>query len=189
MVFVRSAYGDGDIVVRHVKAAMKMAPLKTLSVPKQELNAVLLGARLGMFVSHSPDGSPLLLDELKHSPQLDTISRIQVPSSSAPGSEPSRSQVNGAWSPEESIRPMLPCKDIPRARWCHTSGWIGPLFCIQRRRHGRPFFLEWQRSRRYESVASLWESRSRRRRTGVRCLSMLRALIQPWSDVWMNISP
>lgn len=51
VVYVRSSYRDGRIVVRHVKAATKLAPTRTLSGPKLELNAALLGARLGRFVT------------------------------------------------------------------------------------------------------------------------------------------
>lgn len=43
----------GSVVMRHVKAATKLAPLRTLSVPKLELNAALLGARLARFVLSS----------------------------------------------------------------------------------------------------------------------------------------
>jgi hypothetical protein len=38
-------YSDGRVLVRQVRAANKLAP-KTISIPKLELNAALLGARL-----------------------------------------------------------------------------------------------------------------------------------------------
>lgn len=50
VVYIRSIYQDGSTVVRHIKGATKLSPLKTLSVPRLELNAALLGARLPRFV-------------------------------------------------------------------------------------------------------------------------------------------
>ena len=50
VVYSRCVMRDGSVIVRHVKAATKLAPLRTLSVPKLELNAALLGARLTRFV-------------------------------------------------------------------------------------------------------------------------------------------
>ena len=48
--YTRVVYQDGRVLVRHVKTATKLAPLKTVSVCKLELNAGLLGARLAQFV-------------------------------------------------------------------------------------------------------------------------------------------
>lgn len=53
VTYVRLVYGDGSIVVRQIKAGTKLAPKKTLSVPKLELNAVLLGSRQAQFVQSS----------------------------------------------------------------------------------------------------------------------------------------
>ncbi|XP_046632671.1 uncharacterized protein LOC124312218 [Daphnia pulicaria] len=46
VIYLRVVYSDGRILVRQVKAANKIAPKKTISVPKLELNAALLAARL-----------------------------------------------------------------------------------------------------------------------------------------------
>ncbi|XP_032782640.2 uncharacterized protein LOC116920627 [Daphnia magna] len=51
--YIRHSYQDGSVIVRHVKAATKLAPLKTVSVCKLELTAALLGARLARFVGES----------------------------------------------------------------------------------------------------------------------------------------
>ncbi|XP_057381574.1 uncharacterized protein LOC130704113 [Daphnia carinata] len=47
--YIRNVYEDRNIVVRQVKAGNKLAPTKTLSIPKLELNAALLEARLAQF--------------------------------------------------------------------------------------------------------------------------------------------
>ncbi|KZS19521.1 Uncharacterized protein APZ42_014015 [Daphnia magna] len=46
----RVVYRYGQVLVRHVKTALKLAPLKTVSVCKLELNAGLIGARLAKIV-------------------------------------------------------------------------------------------------------------------------------------------
>jgi hypothetical protein len=46
VIYVRSLFSNGQVVVRQVKATNKLAPKKTISVPKLELNAALLGARI-----------------------------------------------------------------------------------------------------------------------------------------------
>jgi hypothetical protein len=51
--YLRNCYKDGRVIVRHVKAATKLAPLKTVSVCKLELTAALLGARLARFVKEA----------------------------------------------------------------------------------------------------------------------------------------
>jgi hypothetical protein len=48
--YTRVVYQDGQVLVRHVKTVTKLAPLKTVSVCKLELNAGLMGARLAKFV-------------------------------------------------------------------------------------------------------------------------------------------
>ena len=50
MVYIRNIYNDGRIVIRHVKGGTKLAPTKTLSVPRLELNAAVLGARMAKMV-------------------------------------------------------------------------------------------------------------------------------------------
>jgi hypothetical protein len=51
--YVRHYYEDGSVIVRHVKAATKLPPLKTVSGCKLELNVALLGTRLARFVGDS----------------------------------------------------------------------------------------------------------------------------------------
>ena len=46
----RIVYSDGRVLIRHVKSATRLAPLKTVSVCKLELNAALVGSRLANFV-------------------------------------------------------------------------------------------------------------------------------------------
>ena len=46
VIYVRNQHKDGRVLIRQVRASTKLAPKKTLSVPKLELNAALLGARL-----------------------------------------------------------------------------------------------------------------------------------------------
>jgi hypothetical protein len=53
VIYVRNAYRDGRIRIHQIKASNKLAPKKTISVPKLELNAALLGSRLARFVSSS----------------------------------------------------------------------------------------------------------------------------------------
>ncbi|XP_045030399.1 uncharacterized protein LOC123472602 [Daphnia magna] len=48
--YVRLIYSDQRVLIRLVKSAIKLAPLKTVSVCKLELNAALMGARLAHFV-------------------------------------------------------------------------------------------------------------------------------------------
>jgi hypothetical protein len=49
-VYLRHVYRDGTAVVRLVMAKTKLAPKKTISVAKLELNAALLGSRLADYV-------------------------------------------------------------------------------------------------------------------------------------------
>ena len=42
--YTRVVYQDDQVLVRHVKMITKLAPLKTVSVCKLELNAGLIGA-------------------------------------------------------------------------------------------------------------------------------------------------
>jgi hypothetical protein len=53
VIYIRNCYADGGVVVRQVKAANKLAPKKTISVPKLELNAALLGARLARAIQEA----------------------------------------------------------------------------------------------------------------------------------------
>ena len=53
VVYVRHQQKDGHITTRLVMAKSKLAPKKTISVAKLELNAALLGARLAAFVLQS----------------------------------------------------------------------------------------------------------------------------------------
>ncbi|XP_057378039.1 uncharacterized protein LOC130700052 [Daphnia carinata] len=53
VVYIRNVWEDGRIRCSQIKACTKLAPMKTLSVPKLELNAALLGARLAKFVQSS----------------------------------------------------------------------------------------------------------------------------------------
>ncbi len=46
VIYLRVNYSDDRVLVRQVRAANKLAPKKTISIPKLELNAALLGARL-----------------------------------------------------------------------------------------------------------------------------------------------
>ena len=50
VVYVRNRYRCGQILVRIVKASSKLAPKKSLSVPKLELNAALLSSRVAAAV-------------------------------------------------------------------------------------------------------------------------------------------
>ena len=53
VAYIRNHYQDGRVVIRQVKAATKLAPKQTISVPKLELNAAVLCARLGRFVGEA----------------------------------------------------------------------------------------------------------------------------------------
>jgi hypothetical protein len=53
VIYVRNAYHDGRIRIHQIKASNKLAPKKTISVHKLELNAALLDSRLARFVSSS----------------------------------------------------------------------------------------------------------------------------------------
>ena len=46
VIYVWSLFSNGQVVVRQVKATNKLAPKKTISVPKLELNAALLCAKI-----------------------------------------------------------------------------------------------------------------------------------------------
>lgn len=46
VIYLRVHYSDGCVLIRQVRAANKLAPKKTISILKLELNAALLGARL-----------------------------------------------------------------------------------------------------------------------------------------------
>lgn len=56
VIYIRNVYShkrDPEVVVRQVKAANKIAPKKSISVPKLELNAALLGARVARTIKDS----------------------------------------------------------------------------------------------------------------------------------------
>ena len=57
VIYVHSIYTDGKILIRQVKAANNLAPLKAVSVPKLKLNAVLLGIRLARTVQQAVPSS------------------------------------------------------------------------------------------------------------------------------------
>ncbi|XP_045026268.1 uncharacterized protein LOC116917407 [Daphnia magna] len=52
VVYIRNQYRCGKIIIRIVKASSKLAPKKSLSVPKLELNAALLSARVAATVQN-----------------------------------------------------------------------------------------------------------------------------------------
>lgn len=49
VVYIRLGYRERSVVLWHIKAVTKLSPNKTFSIPKLELNAVLLGAHLERF--------------------------------------------------------------------------------------------------------------------------------------------
>ena len=53
VLYLRQVYRDGAISVHFVKAATKLAPNRSISIPKMELNAALLAARLVRTVQQS----------------------------------------------------------------------------------------------------------------------------------------
>lgn len=53
VTYTRAEYTAGRVIVRLGKAATKLTPMKTLSIPKLELDAALLGARQLRFVHRS----------------------------------------------------------------------------------------------------------------------------------------
>lgn len=55
LVYVRTLYSDGNILIRQIKATIKFAPKKTISFPKLELNVALLGSRLTKAVQTTLD--------------------------------------------------------------------------------------------------------------------------------------
>jgi hypothetical protein len=50
VVYLRNTYNSGQVIIRLVKASSKLAPKKTLTVPKLELNAALLSSRLAAAI-------------------------------------------------------------------------------------------------------------------------------------------
>jgi hypothetical protein len=50
VVYLRHLFKNGEVVIRQVRATTKLAPKKTISIPKLELNAALQTARLMMAV-------------------------------------------------------------------------------------------------------------------------------------------
>ena len=53
VIYVRNVYRRGRISIHQIKASNNLAHKKTISVPKLELNAALLGSRLTRIVSSS----------------------------------------------------------------------------------------------------------------------------------------
>ena len=49
--YIRNVYSDGRVLVRQVRASTKLAPKRSISVPKLELNAALQAARLASSVN------------------------------------------------------------------------------------------------------------------------------------------
>ncbi|KAJ8896262.1 hypothetical protein PR048_001606 [Dryococelus australis] len=66
VVYLRSCYPDGTVLVRQVSGKMKVAPLKQISIPRLELCGAMLLAKLLVSVQQA-----LLLD-LKHIPWTDS---------------------------------------------------------------------------------------------------------------------
>lgn len=60
VVFIHNIYSNDKVLIRQVKVSNKLAPKKTISVPKLELNAVLLGARVTQVVQGA------LLDQIRY---------------------------------------------------------------------------------------------------------------------------
>jgi hypothetical protein len=50
VVYLRNTYNSGQVIIRLVKASSKLAPKKTLTVPKLELNAALLSSRVAAAI-------------------------------------------------------------------------------------------------------------------------------------------
>lgn len=53
VIYIRNVYKDNSVIVRLVMAKTKVAPKKTLSIPRLELNAALMGSRLASYVLKS----------------------------------------------------------------------------------------------------------------------------------------
>ena len=52
-MYLNTSYKDGSSNCQFVMAKTKLAPRKTIYIPKLELNAVLLGARLSKYVEEA----------------------------------------------------------------------------------------------------------------------------------------
>jgi hypothetical protein len=52
VVYIRNTYSSGQVIIRLVKASSKLAPKKTISVPKLELNAALLSSRVAAAIQN-----------------------------------------------------------------------------------------------------------------------------------------
>jgi hypothetical protein len=74
VIYIRIHYSDGRVLVRKVPAANQLALKKTILIPKLELNAALLGARLLRTVVQLWDQNPATkaLDGQQHCPKLDS---------------------------------------------------------------------------------------------------------------------
>ncbi|GFS48012.1 hypothetical protein NPIL_243731 [Nephila pilipes] len=80
-IFLSSESSRGSVTVQLLQARSRIALMKTITIPRIELIAVVIGARLFFFNEASPETSlhqDLLLDRFFHSSYVDNSSRTVV---------------------------------------------------------------------------------------------------------------
>lgn len=129
MVFVRHVYKNGYILVRQFWSATKLASKKTISIPKFELNTVLIAAQLTLSVVETLTYNNLCLDREQHRGNWirATAAFYQTFVSNRIGEIQTTTEIDerrfvpGKSNPADMLGTGWKCNPLIIRRWSHSS--------------------------------------------------------------------